>query len=79
MIHDICCFEKNVVAASTTKEQNKAYQRVLCDLGQKITDMLLGDCLALICAQQPGRLNNGGLGLFLLSEVPCLSQTGTPI
>ncbi len=62
--------------ASRTKEQNKAYQSAVC-LGQKITDMLLGDCLALICAQRPGRLNNGGLGLFLLSEVRCLSQAGT--
>lgn len=30
--------------------------------------------LALICALQPGRLNNGGRASFLLTEVVCLSQ-----
>lgn len=65
------CIYLHPEPASTIK-----HTRVLC-LRQKITDMLLGDCLALICAQRPGRLNNRGLGLCMLSKVHCLSHTGT--
>lgn len=65
------CIYLHQEPASTIK-----HTRVLC-LRQKITDMLLGDCLALICAQRPGRLNNRGLGLCMLSKVHCLSHTGT--
>lgn len=65
-------------AASITEEHNKAYQNAVC-LGHKITDMLPGDCLASICTQWPGKLNNEGLGLFLLSKVRCLSQAGTRV